>query len=254
MNRLKDKVVIITGANSGIGAKAAELMALEGAKVVISARRKEALDVVANNIKALGGEVLSVPTDVSKIEDCQRLVEETLKHFKTIDVLINNAGVLDTGINPIDAYLDEEVDYCFNINSKGPMQLMRLVAPLLANKNGGSIVNVASQAGIIGNGGAAYVASKGAVVALTKHAALRYAQNHVRVNVLCPGSVMTPMTMNMDRTKTNQDMMGAIMKHSDLTVGFCSAEDVANAIVYFASDESKCITGQQIVMDYGSSL
>ena len=253
--RLNDKVVVITGGNSGVGEATAKLFAKEGATVVISARRVEALEKVAKEIEALGGTVLSVPTDISKVEDCERLIDLTVEKFGRIDVLVNNAGVLDTGLKAIDKFLDSDLDKVIDINQKGTMFCMRAALKhMLAAKNG-SIVNVASVAGYNGGGGASYVSSKAAIIGVTKHAAMRSATSGVRCNVICPGSIITPMTAGMDYTNMDMEMFGAMSAHSDIKgCKPCSADDVANVLLFFASDESKPLTGQTIVCDYGSNL
>ena len=255
MGRLTDKVVVITGANSGVGAATAKLCAQEGAKVVISARRVEALKEVENEIKNAGGVVLAVPTDISKVEDCENLIAKTVEAFGTVDVLINNAGVLDEGLKAIDSFEDHVLDKVVDINQKGTMYCMRAAVKVMAEKQSGSIVNVASVAGYNGGGGAAYVSSKAAIIGITKHAAMRYATTHVRCNVLCPGNILTPMTAGMNPAVMDMGMFGAMMAHSDIRgVQSCTAEDVANVLLFLASDESKPITGQVLVCDYGCNL
>ena len=119
----------------------------------------------------------------------------------------------------------------------------------------GSIVNVASVAGYNGGGGAAYVASKAATIGITKHTAMRYATSHIRCNVVCPGNILTPMTAGMDYSNMDMEMFGAMSKHSDLRgCQSSTAEDVANVLLFFASDDSKPITGQVMVCDYGANL
>ena len=167
MNRLQGKTAVITGGNSGVGAAAAILFASEGANVVISARRQNALDEVAEKIKAAGGNVLTVPTDISKDGDCKALMKAAADKFGKIDILINNAGVLDTGLKAIDKYLDDDAEKVIAINEVGTMQCIR--AALGHMESGASIVNVASVAGYNGGGGAVYVASKAAIIGITKH-------------------------------------------------------------------------------------
>ena len=255
MNRLKDKVVIITGGNSGVGEATAKLFAEEGATVVISARRKEALDKVAGEIESAGGKVLSIRTDVSNPDDCDQLIEETVKQFGHVDVLVNNAGVLDSGLKAIDKFSDEDLNKVVDINQKGTMYCMRAALKYMLPAKNGSIVNVASVAGYTGGGGAAYVSSKAAIIGITKHTAMRTASSHVRCNVLCPGSIKTPMTANMDYTNMDMEMFAAMGAHADLkNCPPCTAEDVANVLLFLASDESKPITGQAIVCDYGADL
>ena len=253
--RLENKVVVITGGNSGVGEATAKLFAKEGAMVVISARRREALEKVEKEIKELGGKVLSVPTDISKVEDCEKLIENTIKEFGKIDVLVNNAGILDSGLKAVDKFTDDDLDKVIDINQKGTMYCMRAALKYMKEVNAGSIVNVASVAGYNGGGGAAYVSSKAAIIGITKHAAMLTAGNNIRCNVLCPGNILTPMTSGMDFSKMDMEMFGAMSKHSDLKAcPSCKAEDVANVLLFLASDESKPITGQVIVCDFGANL
>ena len=239
MYNLKGKTAVITGGNSGVGAATAMLFAKSGANVVISARRQAALDEVASKIKAEGGNVLTVLTDISKDEDCKNLMKATVDKFGGIDILVNNAGVLDTGLAPIDKFDDVEIQKLISINQVGTMQC---------------IVNVASVAGVNGGGGAAYVSTKSAIIGITKHTALLLADKYIRCNAICPGTIVTPMTMNMKPENLDMKMFGAMSKHADLKIKPCMAEDVANIIEFFASDNSKALTGQILVSDFGASL
>ena len=215
MDRLKGKVAVITGGNSGVGEATAKLFAKEGAVVVITARREAALTKVAEEIKAAGGEAFAVSTDISKPED-------------------------------------EDLDHIVETNQKGTMRCMRAAARRM--QSGASIVNVASVAGVKGCGGAAYVASKAAVIGVTKHTALRFQQTGIRCNAICPGNIITPMTTGTDPAVLDPDMIGAMAAHSNLKTPSCTAEDVANVILFFASDDSRAITGQVIVTDFGAML
>lgn len=255
MKRLEGKVVVITGGNSGVGAATAKLFAKEGASVVISARRVSALEEVANEIKAEGGKVLCVPTDISNPEACENLINETIKEFSKIDVLVNNAGVLDTGLKAINKFLDEDLDRVIDINQKGTMYCIRAALNKMLEAQSGSIINVASVAGYNGGGGAAYVSSKAAIIGITKHTALRTAASHIRCNAVCPGNILTPMTSNMDYSSMDMEMFQQMGAHTDLkNCPSCKAEDVANVLLFFASDESKPITGQVMVCDFGANL
>lgn len=253
--RLKDKVVVVTGGNSGVGAACAKLFAAEGATVVISARRKEALAQVEQEIVAAGGKVLSVPTDISKVEECENLIATTIKEFGKIDVLVNNAGVLDSGLKAVDKFSDEDLSKVIDINQKGTMYCMRSALKYMKEAKNGSIVNVASVAGVNGGGGAAYVSSKAAIIGITKHAAMLTAGKNIRCNVVCPGNILTPMTAGMDYSNMDMEMFGAMANHSDLKgCPSCHAEDVAKVLLFLASDDSKPITGQTIVCDFGANL
>ena len=252
MNRLQGKTAVITGGNSGVGAAAALLFAREGANVVISARRQAALDEVAEKIRAVGGSVLAVATDISKDGDCKALMQAAADKFGKIDILINNAGVLDTGLKAIDKYLDEDAEKVISINEVGTMQCIR--AALAKMSEGASIVNVASVAGYNGGGGAVYVASKAAIIGITKHTAMLLANRYIRCNAVCPGNIVTPMTMNLNPASLDMSMMGAMNKHGDLSLKSCTAEEVAGILLFLASDESKPLTGQILVSDYGVNL
>ncbi len=254
MGRLEGKVAVITGGNSGIGACSAELFAKEGAKVVISARRVEQLEAVADKIKAAGGEALAVPCDISNKEQCKEVVKKTVEKFGTIDILVNNAGVVDAGIEAVEKVTDQTIDTLIDINAKGTLYMTREASKVMLEKKSGSIVNVSSVAGYTGGGGVAYVASKAAVIGMTKNIAMRCAADNVRCNALCPGSVATPMAAGMKRENLDPNMMGAMAKHADLSLPVCKAEEVANAILFLASDEASAITGQVIVIDHGADL
>ena len=254
MGCLQDKVAIITGGNSGVGAATAIRFAAEGAKVVISARRQAQLEEVAAKIREAGGEVLPVVTDISKAEDAKNLVAKTIEAYGKLDILVNNAGVLEEGLKPIDRVTDEDMNRIIDINTKGTMFCMREATAEMAKAGGGAVVNVASVAGVVGCGGAAYVASKAAIIGITRHTALRFAGKGIRCNAICPGTIVTPMVASMKTQVLDADMMGAMAKHSDMAVPPCMPEDVANIILFFASDESRAITGQAIVTDFGSTL
>lgn len=254
MARLKGKVAIVTGGNSGVGAATALLFAKEGAKVVISARRKAQLIDVANKIKEAGGEVLTVVTDISNTENVKNLITKTVKVFGKVDILVNNAGVLEEGLKPIESVLDDDMDYIIDTNTKGTMYCIREAANEMMKTGNGSIINVASIAGVHGCGGAAYVSSKAAIIGVTKHTALRFAGTNIRCNVVCPGTIVTPMVAHMNPEKLDRNMMSQMAKHSDLSVNPCMPDDVANIILFLSSDESRAITGQSLISDFGSTL
>lgn len=254
MNRLNDKVAIITGGNSGVGAATAKLFADEGAKVVISARRKDKLDEVASEIEENGGEVLAVSCDISKAEDAKHLIEEAMKEFGQIDILVNNAGILESGLPPIDKVRDSDIDKILDTNLKGTIYVTREAAREMREAKSGSIVNVASVAGEKGCGPAVYAASKGGIIALTKHTALRFSAYGVRANAVCPGTIMTPMTEASARKELDEELFGAMKSHLDLHAETADPEDIASIILFLASDESRAMTGQILVSDFGSSL
>ena len=253
MGRLEGKVAVVTGSNSGVGAATAKLFAKEGAKVVISARRLPQLEEVAEEIRAAGGEVLVVQTDVSKVEDCENLIAKTVEAYGKVDVLVNNAGVLEAGLKPIDCFEDEDLEWVLGINTKGTLYCTRAAVREMIKNNAGSIINLDSVAGQFGTGGAAYVTSKAGVIGVTKHTAMRFAGTGIRCNSVNPSSIATPMA-KADPAALNQDMFGQMRKHMNLSVQICMPEDVANILLFLASDESRAITGQIIVSDFGATL
>ncbi|MCI5935680.1 MAG: SDR family oxidoreductase, partial [Lachnospiraceae bacterium] len=228
MERLQDKVAIITGGNSGVGAATALLFAKEGAKVVITARRQPQLDEVAAKIREAGGEVLPVVSDISRKGDADAVVAKAVEAYGKVDILVNNAGVLEEGLKPIDRVNDDDLDRILDINTKGTMYCMRAATVEMSKNGSGSIVNVASVAGVMGCGGAAYVSSKAAIIGVTKHTALRFAGTGIRCNAVCPGTIVTPMVAGMNPANMDADMFGQMAKHSDLKVSPCMPEDVAN--------------------------
>jgi len=253
MKRLEGKTALITGGNSGVGEATAALFAREGANVVITARREKQLEETAARIRAEGGRVLALRGDVSRPEDSVMLVSKAVETFGGLDILVNNAGVRDRCLMPVDKVADSEIDRVLDTNTKGTVYCIRAALKEMLKNRKGSIVNVASSAAINGGGGSAYVTSKAAVLGITRHTAMRCAKSGVRCNALCPSTIKTPMA-STEGEVMDQEMMGAIEAHSDLTLPVCSAEDVANSILFLAGDEAAPITGQCIVLDYGSNL
>ena len=252
MKKLENKVAIITGGNAGVGKEIAKLFASEGATVVISARRQQALDEVAKEIEEAGGKVLGVPTDISKIDDVKNLIKTTIDTYGQLDILINNAGVLDQGLNAIDRIDYDDLNKVIDINQKGTMYCMSEALKVMTS--GASIVNISSVAGQYGAGGAVYVSTKAAIIGVTKHTAMRFAKEKIRCNVICPGSITTSMAAGLTPDTMDMKMMGAMSAHSDLSLQPCSPLDVAKVALFLASDDAAPLTGQVIVSDYGVDL
>ena len=182
------------------------------------------------------------------------MVQEAVKAYGKIDVLVNNAGVLEAGLKPIDCCTDEDLEYVLGINTKGCLYCTRAVVKEMIKQNSGSIINLDSVAGAFGTGGASYVTSKAAVIGLTKHTALRFTGTGIRCNSVNPSTIVTPMTMTTDPKTLDPNMMGQMNKHMNLSVKPCMPIDVANILLFLASDESRAITGQVIVSDFGATL
>ena len=253
MDRLTGKIAIVTGANSGIGEATAELFALEGATVVLVARRAEKLADVAARIEAAGGTALALPADVTRVEDCRHVCDETAERFGRIDVLVNNAGIVDQHTPTIRA-TDELWDTVIAVNLTGTFSFCREALRHMTLAGAGSIVNVSSIAGAYGNGGAAYSASKYGVVGLTKNIAIQYAGTAIRCNAVCPGPTPTELNTPEQMERFDTEFMGICARHTDLSVGVSDPGDQAEAILYFASDAARYVTGQVLVVDRGMCL
>jgi len=243
--RLTGKVAIITGGGSGIGKAIARAFVREGAKVVIAGRDTRKLD---RAVAEIVGECLAVSADVSSTNDVQKLVSAAMETFKRIDILVNNAAMLLPGT--AESISEEDFDQTFNINVRGLWLLSRAVLPHMRATGGGSIINVGSVLSLLGaRNRVAYSASKGAVMAMTKAMALDHAAENIRVNCIAPGIVATEMV-----EKFNTDEAARRQREAMHPMGrFGQPEEVANAAVFLASDESGWTTGSVITVDGGYS-
>jgi NAD(P)-dependent dehydrogenase (short-subunit alcohol dehydrogenase family) len=244
--RLTGKVAIITGAGTGIGRACALAYAREGAKLVLAARRRDVLEAVAVEC---GTNPLIIPLDVSNVADVDSLIAQVTGQFGAIHVLLNNAGVLHAGT--AEQITPDQWDETFNVNVRGVWLLSRGVLPHM-RKSGGSIINIASVLGI--NGAhlrAAYAASKGAVVLLTKCMAIDHGHEKIRVNAICPSFIETDLTAAYIRNTPDPDAVRRerIAVHPLGRLG--EPEDVAGLAVYLASDESSWTTGAAYPVDGG---
>lgn len=257
VGRLKDKVCIVTGGNSGIGMKTAEVFAGEGAKLVLTDVSESSKEKVLKRVRDAGAQAIFIRGDITSVGDNQKLMQAALDTFGKIDVLVNCAGVLEHGLKPIEEFTDSDYDFVSEINIKGTMSVTREACKVMAAQKRGSIISVASISAKLGCGGAVYSATKGAVVALTRHIALRFAGQGIRANCVCPGTVWTPMTkgqLREERSPAADEFYDIINRHSDLEVGICKDIDIANILLFLASDESRAITGQAIDCDCGCYL
>lgn len=249
--RLDGKVVIVTGGGSGMGRAMVELFAKEGAKLVVAEWNQESLDAVVAEVKATGAEVVGVQGNVADQADDHKIVDAAMGAYGRVDVLCNNAGVMDlfAGVAEMD---DATFDRCWGVNVKGPAQLSRLVIPIMKAQGGGSIVNSASAAGTGGaSAGAAYTMSKHAVVGLSKNTAFRYAADGIRCNALIIGAVETNIMASVDQTKLDMEALGVFGKWHACTPGTLQPIDVANVALFLASDESSSVNGATINVDKG---
>jgi len=241
---LTDKVAVITGASRGIGRSIALALAAQGAKVVASARSREALDQLVGEIKANGGEALAVVGDIAVESDADNLVQQAVATFGQLDILVNNAGITRDGL--LLRMKNEDWDAVLDTNLKGAFQCIRSAAKVMSKQRSGRIINISSVVGEMGNAGQAnYCASKAGLLGLTKSVARELARRNVTVNAITPGFIVTDMTDGMtDKAReamTEQIPLGRLGE----------AEDIANAVLFLASDQASYITGQVLGVNGG---
>jgi NAD(P)-dependent dehydrogenase (short-subunit alcohol dehydrogenase family) len=245
--RLQDKIALITGAGTGIGRAIALAFAAEGARVGLLGRRRALLDEVAHKI---GTGSLVIVADIAKKPDIDRALEQITTHFGGLSTVVNNAGVLHIGT--AEQITEEQWEETFNINVRGLWRLSTAALPYLRKAGGGSIINIASVLGLNGaRNRAAYAASKGAVVLLTKCMAIDHGHENIRVNAICPGFVETELTAQVFRKAHDPEAVRQerIAVHPAGRLG--RPEDIAGLAVYLASDESAWVTGSVLPVDGG---
>ncbi len=253
-SRLSGKVALITGGTSGIGEATARLFAREGARVAITGRRVELGEAVVAQINRSGGEAIFIPADVTRGEDCRRSIDETIAAYGRIDILFNNAGIVTQGT--LEETSEDDWVRTFDVNVTGTYLMTKLVLPIMRGQGGGVIVNNASDWGIVGGPHyTAYSASKGAVVLLTKSVALEVARDHIRVNAVCPGDTSVErwrVDERRDESLSLEEELQAMGE--DLPIGRVgTVDEIANAVLFLASDESSFMTGATLIVDGGNT-
>ncbi|MDE1828744.1 MAG: SDR family oxidoreductase [Thaumarchaeota archaeon] len=244
--KLSGKVAIVTGGSRGIGKAAAKILAREGAKVVVTAKDNTRLQSVA---KELG--VIGFSGDIRKEQDVVNVVKKTLSEFHKIDILVNNAGIFPE-VMPLHETSEEKWNEVIDVNLTGQFRFTKAVIPHMM-KDGGCIINISSDAGLksFENFEAdSYSVTKAALIHLTKTLAIGYAKYKIRVNCVCPGIVATDMTEPYLRTEADRAM--AVAEHPIGRIGI--PEDVANAVLYLASEDSSWITGAILSVDGGVAV
>jgi len=244
--RLKDKVAFISGGARGIGAAIAKLFAMEGAKVIIGDVLEEEGRKTETEINETGGESLFLRMDVTSEDEWQQAVASTLARFGKLDVLVNNAGIGDTG--KVEDTTVEAWDRVMDVNAKGVFLGTKAAIPELRRSGSGSIINISSQVGLVGTETASpqYQASKGAVRMLTKATAIQYADDRIRVNSVHPGPIITPMLEASDDGEMDKILLSRIPLKK-----YGEPDNVAFAVLLLASDESCFMTGSEMVIDGG---
>ena len=247
---LENKVALVTGAASGIGRASSLILAREGAKMVVSDIDASGAEETLSLIKERGGDGVFVHADVSKSNDVQELISRAVSTYGRLDCAYNNAGIEGYMSGRLHEYPEETWDRLVDINIKGVWLCLKYEIPLMLEQGGGAIVNTASVAGLVGARRlSAYIASKHAVVGLTKAAALEYAQDGIRVNAVCPGTIDTPM---LDRLiagwKTDEDM------NTRQPIGrLGTPAEIAETVAWLCSDAASLVTGIAMAVDGGQT-
>lgn len=248
--RLEGKVALITGGTSGIGSATAVRFASEGAAVAVTGRNSERGEQVAKEIVENGGDAIFIRSDVRLADDCRQAVEQTLERFGKIDVLFNNAGVFHPRTIP--ECTEEEWDETIDSSLKGAFLMSKYALPSMIERGRGSIIHTSSGWGILGGDkAAAYCAAKGGLIVMAKAMAIDHGPDGIRVNCICPGDILTPMLPD-DAAKRGMSWEDYSKDASDRPLGrIGDVEDIANAALFLASDESSFITGDALVVDGG---
>ena len=243
--KLRDKVALVTGGGSGIGAASCFAFASEGARVAVVNRTLAKADAVARVIESEGGRAIAIAADVSVSADVQRMVDKIVAKYSVPDIIFNNAGISPEG--RITDISEAEWDQCLNIDLKSVFLTARCAIPLMIQEGGGVILNTAGTFGIqAAKNKAAYSVAKAGVINLTRSIALDYARDNIRCNAICPGYVDTPLNEGFPPAARD-----AFLEQYQPLRGLIGAEDVAEMAVYLASDAARMITGQVFVLDGG---
>ncbi len=245
--RLAGKVAIISGGARGMGAVEAKLFAREGAKVAISDILEDQGREVEAEINEAGGQAVFVRLDVTMQAEWQQIVETAVSSFGKLDILVNNAGISGAGL--VENVEVEDWERVMDVNAKGVFLGTKAAIPEMRRAGGGSIINISSQLGLVGttHSSPQYQASKGAVRLLTKATAVQYAADGIRCNSVHPGPIFTPMT---EVRRADPEVYASML--SKIPMGrYGNPEEVANGVLYLASDESSYVTGSELVIDGG---
>ncbi|HAX51517.1 SDR family oxidoreductase [Muricomes intestini] len=248
--KLEGKIAVITGASAGMGKAMVLLFAKEGATVIAIARRKERLDEIVLQAKDFDGKIIAVQGDVAVEKDMEDLIDRVVKEYGTLDILINNAGIMDE-MMPVAEVTDELWNRVIDVNLTGPFVLCRKAVQQMEKQGQGNIINIASAGGLRGaRAGAAYTASKFGLVGLTKNIGYMYATKGIRCNAICPGGVDTEIGA-AGVTHPSQFGLERAMSGMGTNPRSGSPDELANVALFLASDDSSFVNGTTITVDGG---
>ncbi len=248
--KLEGKSIVVTGASAGMGQAIVTLFAQEGASIIAVARRKERLDALAEQLRDAPGKVIPYPGDVSDPAVCEGMIDAAVQEFGRLDVLVNNAGIMDdnTAVGDVS---NEMIERLFRVNTYGPLYAMRKAVHVFLDQNdeSGNIINITSVGAFHQTAGVAYCASKAAIASATKNTAFMYMEKGIRVNGIAPGGVLTDIPLVMPKADAfGFERTSSLLTHApELGV----PEDIANAALFLASDESHFINGTILTCDGG---
>lgn len=248
MGKLTNKTAIVTGAASGMGKAIAQLFANEGANVIVADLKQNEIDEVVNAIAKSGGNATGVICNVASEDDIKNMIDAAVKKYNTVDVLVNNAGVMDDFF-PVDQVTNDLWNKVIGVNLNGPFYACRLALPIMLKQGSGAIINISSVGGLYGSrAGAAYSASKHAIVGLTKNIGFMYAQKGIRCNAIAPGGVNTNIGKNMVPNKFGYERCtsgGASMPRMG------EADEIAKTALFLACSDSSFVNGAVVTADGG---
>jgi len=245
LNRVQNKIAVVTGAGQGIGAAICKRLAEEGAKLVLVDINQDCLTDIAAELSAAGAECLSVAADISQKSQVLDMIAQAKEHFGTIDILVNNAGIIRDGF--LAKLGEDDWDKVLEVNLKGPFLCCQAVFDLMKAQNSGKIVNIVSRSWLGNVGQANYSASKGGLVSLTRTLALELARFQINVNAVAPGLIETPMTKGMP-----EDARARLLRMQP-TGKMGSVDDIAAAVAFLSSGDAQFINGQVLHVDGGKS-